>query len=187
MTLAQIMTLALRQLDEDPADISEYDDLFRMYANEGYQIVMRDIYKPRDHFDFETGKDGSAEIKDRGIVRIVELKDGWGRDIWYDLSVDGTTIYTREREKTLHAVAEVEVEPIYKGTDEPQFPEFAHNCLVDYVCYRHLCNGNMGKQQRAQFFLQKFWENARRIRPQGMGSVTHFKNLYAVTDARYTR
>lgn len=187
MTLAQIMTLALRQLDEDPADISEYDDLFRMYANEGYQIVMRDLYKPREHFDFETDEHGSAEIKDRGIIRIVELKDGWGRDIWFDLSVDGTTIYTREREKMLHAVAEIEVAPIYKDTDVPEFPEWAHNCLVDYICYRHLCNGNMGKQQRGQTYLNQFYQQARRIRPQGMGSVTGFKNLYAVTDARYTR
>lgn len=187
MTLAQIMTLALRQLDEDPADISEYDDLFRMYANEGYQIVMHDLYKPREHFDFETDEHGSAEIKDRGIIRIVELKDGWGRDIWFDLSVDGTTIYTREREKMLHAVAEIEVAPIYKDTDVPEFPEWAHNCLVDYICYRHLCNGNMGKQQRGQTYLNQFYQQARRIRPQGMGSVTGFKNLYAVTDARYVR
>ena len=187
MTLAQIMTLALRQLDEDPADISEYDDLFRMYANEGYQIVMRDMYKPREHFDFETDKSGTADIKDRGIIRIVELKDGWGRDIWFEMAVDGTTIYTREREKVLHAVAEIEAVPIYRDTDEPQFPEFAHGCLVDYVCYRHLSAGNMGKQQRAQFFLNQFYQQARRIRPQGMGSVTRMKNLYAVTDARYTR
>ena len=187
MTLAQIMTLALRQLDEDPADISEYDDLFRMYANEGYQIVMRDLYKPREHFDFETDEHGSAEIKGRGIIRIVELKDGWGRNIWFDLSVDGTTIYTREREKMLHAVAEIEVAPIYKDTDVPEFPEWAHNCLIDYICYRHLCNGNMGKQQRGQTYLNQFYQQARRIRPQGMGSVTGFKNLYAVTDARYMR
>ena len=187
MTLAQIMTLALRQLDEDPADLAEYDDLFRMYANEGYQIVMRDYYKPREHFDFTTDEKGAADITGRDIVRIVELRNALGMDVWFDLSVDGTTIYTREREKDLHAVAEIEVAPLARDMDVPLFPDWAHNVLVDYICYRHLSSGNMGKQQRAQFFLSQFHQGARRIRPQGVGSVTRFKNLYAVTDARYTR
>ena len=40
MTLAEIMRLALRQLDEDPADISDFSDLFRSYANIGYKIAV---------------------------------------------------------------------------------------------------------------------------------------------------
>ena len=39
MTLAQIMTLALRQLDEDIQDLSEYEDVFRVYANIGHDIA----------------------------------------------------------------------------------------------------------------------------------------------------
>ena len=35
MTLVQIMRLALRQLDEDVADLAEYRDLFVAYANQG--------------------------------------------------------------------------------------------------------------------------------------------------------
>lgn len=186
MRLGEIMQLALRQLDEDPADISEYDDLFRRYANEGYQIVMRDILKPRARVTIETDDAGQAAIDGLGIVRIVELKDGAGRDVWFNLSVDGKAIYTREREKTLHAVCEMECGMLTLDQDEPAFPVWAHACLADYICYRHLSAGNMAKQSRAQFYLNAFYQTARRIRPQGTGSVTRMKNLYAVTDARYT-
>lgn len=45
MTLAQIMRFALLQLDEDPADIDEYADLFRMYANDGYTELIEQYAK----------------------------------------------------------------------------------------------------------------------------------------------
>ena len=46
MTLVQIMRLALRQLDEDVADLAEYRDLFVAYANQGYQIALTQYVKP---------------------------------------------------------------------------------------------------------------------------------------------
>lgn len=187
MRLAEIMQLALRQLDEDPADISEYDDLFRRYANEGYQIVMRDIYRPRERLTLTTDASGQAEMDGKNIVRVVQLTDGAGRDVWFDLAVDGKTIYTREKEKTLEAVCEMECGMLLHDSDEPAFPEWAHSALADYICYRHLSAGNMAKQSRAQFYLNTFYQTARRIRPQGTGSVTRMKNLYAVTDVRYAR
>ena len=42
MKLAQIVKLALLQLDEDLEDSVEYDELFKMYANQGYSIAFRD-------------------------------------------------------------------------------------------------------------------------------------------------
>lgn len=187
MKLAEIMQLALRQLDEDPADISEYDDLFRRYANEGYQIVMRDIYKPRERMTVETDARGAARIDEMGIVRIVELHGQDGREVRFDLDLDGRTIYTRAKEQTLEAIVEIECPMLEKDLDEPAFPEWAHSVLADYICYRHLSSGNLAKQSRAQFYLNAFYQNARRIRPQGMGSVTRMRNLYNVTDARYVR
>lgn len=186
MRLAEIMQLALRQLDEDPADISEYDDLFRRYANEGYQMIMRDFYRPRETAIFTTDKDGMAVIDGMDIVRVVEITNESGREVWFDLSVDGRFVYTREKEKTLTAIVEIECGQLADG-DEPEFPSFAHAALADYICYRHLSAGNAAKQARARFFLDAFYQTARRIRPQGMGSVTRFKNLYTVTDARYRR
>lgn len=41
MVLAQIIRLALRQLDEDAADAAEYEEMFTLYANAGYQIMMK--------------------------------------------------------------------------------------------------------------------------------------------------
>lgn len=185
MKLAEIMQLALRQLDEDPADISEYDDLFRRYADEGYQIVMRDHYKPREETVLFTDEDGKAYIDGMDIVRVISLKTQDGRDVWYNLSVDGGTLYTREKEKELNAVVEKECGMLLKDDDVPAYPQWAHSALADYICYRHLSAGNMGKQQRAQFYLNQFYQTIRRIRPQGMGSVTRFRNLYTVTDVRY--
>lgn len=185
MRLAEIMQLALRQLDEDTADISEYDDLFRRYANEGYQIVMRDIYKPRETVLLGTDEEGRASIEGKGIVRIIEIENEEKHNVWFNVSADGLYIHTREKEKTLYALAEKECGVLYDDADVPAFPEWAHSALADYICYRHLSAGNLAKQQRAQFFLQQFYQAARRIRPQGIGSVTRFKNLYTVTDARY--
>ena len=53
MTLANIMKLALRQLDEAAEDIAEYDELFRSYANMGYMIALRLFLKPRETFEHD--------------------------------------------------------------------------------------------------------------------------------------
>ena len=47
MTLSQIIAQALRQLDEDAEDVSEYEERFRVYANMGYDIAVREYLKPR--------------------------------------------------------------------------------------------------------------------------------------------
>lgn len=184
MTLAQIMHLALRQLDEDPADVSEHDDLLRAYANEGYQIVMREIYRPRYVMTLETDERGAASIEGLPIIRIASLCDESGRMIAHALSPDGTKIQTRVRRGELAATVETEHPPLVRDTDEPKFPEWAHGVLADYICYRHLSCGSVVKQQRAQVFHARFWENARRIRAHGMGSAARLAGLYAASDIR---
>ena len=89
--------------------------------------------------------------------------------------------------QTLRAVCEVAFYPLEDGKDEPQLPEYAHAALADYICYRHLSSGNLAKQSRAQFYQTSFYQTMQRIRPEGMGSVTRFRNLYEVTDARYCK
>ena len=187
MRLAEIMQLALRQLDEDPADISEYDDLFRRYANEGYQIAMRDVVRPRQTMSLETDDKGGADIQGMGILRIVGAKDENGRDVWFAPSPDGTQILTGAKEKTLTVIVETDVPELLDDADEPEFPQWAHSALADYICYRHLSAGNAAKQQRAQFFYGMFSQMVRRLQSPGTGSVTGYKNLYAVTSARYVR
>jgi len=62
MTLAGLMKLALKQLDETPEDISEYDELFASYANMGYMIALRLFLRPRESFTLATDRDGRADI-----------------------------------------------------------------------------------------------------------------------------
>ena len=47
MTLSQIIAQALRQLGEDPQDVSEYEETFKIYANMGYDIAVREYLKPK--------------------------------------------------------------------------------------------------------------------------------------------
>lgn len=184
MTLAEMMRLALRQLDEDPADISEFSDLFRQYANEGYSIAVRRYYKPKDTLTLRTDAEGEAYIGEQGIVQLVSLTDEYGRHIPYTLSPDGTSIKTDARDAHLTAVAEIEPDAMQDDGDTPILPEHTHMALVDYICYRYLMNGNAAKQGRASAYYGQFTRTMNEIRPQGSGSVTRFRNLYAVSDIR---
>ena len=184
MTLAEIMRLALRQLDEDPADISEFADLFRSYANLGYRLLVSRYYKPKDTVVLRTDNKGEAYIEGMDIDYIVSLRDSYDRDVYYTLSSDGTQIKTTKLEADLTAVCVIEFPPMCGDSEEPRIPEHAHHALVDYICYRHLLNGNAAKQSRAMLFYQSFEQTARTIKPQGSGSVTRMRNLYAATDIR---
>lgn len=187
MTLAQIMKLALRQLDEDPEDISEYDELFRQYANIGYQIALREYYRPRDVLTLETDENAKAQTP-RGIIRMLDLMDEKTREcVAYELSSTGRTITTGKPNASLIAVCEMEQPPLERDTDEPILPEHAQHALVDYICYRHLLCGNLAKQSRAQAYQQSFYQTLGMLRPQAAGSVTGLINLYTASDIRNTR
>lgn len=181
MTLNDIFNLVMKRLDEDPEDFSEYEELFRSYVNIGYQIAIREFYKPRETIMLITDCDGIAPIDGYHIIRIVSLCDEDRRPVRYSLSEDGLYICTREKEKALTALCEVERPPLIQGTDEPQLPKYVHTALADYICYQHLSSGNLGKQAKAQFYRQSFYEKMQALRPQGTGSVTGYRNLYAAT------
>lgn len=187
MTLAGIMRLALRQLDEPQEDIAEYEELFRCYANMGYMIAVRMFYRPRETFVLTTDEKGNAPMGAFPIRRVVEVKNAQGKAVWFNIAADGMAIETGEKETQLAVLCEVEQEELRKETDEPQLPEYAHAALADYICYRHLSSGSLNKQSRAEFFRQSFYQQMRALAYQGEGSVRKMKNLYAVTDARYRR
>lgn len=191
MTLAQIMKLALRQLDEDPADISEYDEMFRVYANHAYRIAVEDYVKPRDMRKVESDDKGYIRL-DEDMRRIVELreirKDGeMGPPAQFYLTDMGRMAYVPAHDKQYACVCEIAYPDMENGNEAPRIPQELHPAIADYICYCHLLNGNLAKQSRAQQYLVKFRMAMDRVRPQGMGSVRHFENLYAVTDVRYTR
>lgn len=187
MTFDQIKRMAAQQLDEDPADMAEIADLLSAYVNEGYQIALRDYVRPRERFTCQTDKMGHAPMGARRILRVVTLRDAEGRDVPFAISSDGQTIETGEENKTLFGVAEVAYPDMKAGSDVPRMDETAHMALCDYACWRYLCNGNLAKQSRAQHYQQRFYAAMRALRPQGMGSVTGYRGLYAVTDARFVR
>ena len=190
MTLSQLIAHALRQLDENAEDVSEYEESFKVYANMGYDIAVREYLKPRRTFCVDVDEKGNAPVPGMLVTRVVELRDEYGYDVGYDLDPDGRGLHVWRDDlagKTLRAVCEVAFYPMEDGSDEPQIPEWAQAYLADYICYRHLSNGNPVKQRQAQFYLNSFLRGMQRLRPQGMGSVTRFEHLYEVTDARYRR
>lgn len=188
MTYAQIKQLALQQLDEDPADMAEHGEMLGVYVNEGYQQALLDFLRPRDIFTIATDKDGEAIIGGLGIQRIIEVTDAeHGHSAWATLSAMGDRLHTAVRDGRVKVVALVTYPDLLLENEEPRIPTWAHGALADYACYRYLSNGNLAKQSRAQFYFQRYMTTMDRIRPQGMGSVTGYKGLYTVTDARWVR
>lgn len=194
MTLAGIMQLALRQLDEDLEDIAEVDDLFAGYANLGYDIAVREFLKPRETRALHANRRGFASIEGMDIERVVQVWDEQGRERAFEVTPDGGHIFLtdgahqarRHGEGTaLRALCEVRYAPLSQSTDEPRLPPSAQAALADYICFRHLSSGNLAKQSRARFFEDSFYRAMRAMRQDGYGSVTRARNLYAVTDARY--
>lgn len=184
MTLAQIMKLALCQLDEDPADIDEYRELFTLYANDGYHILLSEYYKPVTTLTVTTDENGYTPVEGMGILRVILAKDEDGHEVAVRLTPDGTALETGRPDTQLALTCETEKPRLERIEDEPELPEHAHSALVDYICFRYLSTGNLAKQSRAQAFQNSFYTAARRLKPQGRGSVTRMRNLYAMTDIR---
>ena len=182
MTLATIMKLALRQLDEADADISEHEELFRNYANMGYMIALRMYYRPRQTLEFESDVYGNVELNDPRIRRIIEVRDQTGRSIPFSIDGDGRTMHTGGWLEKVWVLCEYEYPAMKETLDVPVLPEFVHPALADYICYRYLSCGSLAKQSRAEFFRDSFYEQMRAIMPQGTGSVTKKKNLYQATN-----
>lgn len=188
MTFAEIKQLALRQLDMDPADMDEAGDLLGVYVNEGYQTALIDYARPREVYTLKTDKDGKADLYGLRILRIAEvLEHPHGLSAWATQNATGDTLHTAVRDGEIKLTALVTYPDMADDSEEPRLPAWAHGALADYACYRFLSNGNMAKQSRAQFYLQRYLTQMERIRPQAMGSVTTLRNLYTVTDARYVR
>ena len=188
MTYAQIKQLALQQLDEDPADMAEHGEMLGVYVNEGYQQALLDFLRPRDTFILPTDKDGEVSIEGMGIQRIVEVAEAdHGYSAWATMSAMGDRLHTAVRDGRVKVTALVTYPDLQLESEEPRIPAWAHGALADYACFRYLSNGNLAKQSRAQFYFQRYMTTMDRIRPQGMGSVTGYKGLYTVTDARWVR
>ena len=182
MTLGGIKLLALRQLDEDPQDIGEYDNLFKAYANMGYAIAVREYLRPREMKVLQTDSRGHARTDEAHILRVLDLRDAAGGRVPFFPSTEGNGICTTRREQKLTAICEISYPELEAETDEPKLPEDVHTALADYICYRHLSSGSLAKQNRAQFYLVSFMHQMRAIR--SAGGSGRYKNLYEATACR---
>ncbi len=185
VTLAQIILRAIHLLDEDPEDVEEFHDLFMAYANEGYRIAVTQYVKPRRSYVLRTDSQGRAPVAFADITRMVCVKNAQGRDVWFDIDADGEQLITAERDGEVTALCETAYPDMERDDDVPRIPPSLHAALADYICYRYLSSGNLARQSRAQVWSANFYRAMQAARPQGFGSVTRLRNLYAVTDARY--
>lgn len=185
MTLAQIIRQSLLMLGEDPEDVSEFEEMFAVYANIGYQTLMRDYLKPREMRRLFPSPDGIAPIDGEEIIRVVEVYDIASQaPIPFMLMPDGKAIACDAYGREVAALCEIVLPDLKRMSDEPRLTPVYQHALCDYICYKHLSNGNMAKQSRAQTYLRSFYETASKLRPAGFGSVTKLRNLYEATDIR---
>ena len=181
MTLATIMKLAMRQLDEPDVDLGEHEELFRHYANMGYRIALKQYLKPRLTIETESDAYGDVRFDDAKIGRIIEVRDTMGRRMPFVMDADGETLHVGAGWQTLRVLCEYDYPLMKDGLDSPLLPEYAQPALADYICYRQLSSGSLAKQSRAEFFKSSFYEQMHAIRPMADGSVKELKNLYAAT------
>ena len=190
MTLAQIMRLALRQLDEDPADIDDFRDLFIEYANEGYLRAVNDYLKPRHEFVIVSDAHGDAVITGWHIRSIVSARpeEFPERETLVDIGEDGRCVHVHDRclwEHPIRLLCRIEFPPLVEDTDEPRLPKEAHLALADYICYRYKSTGNLAKQSQAQPYLSMYMSAMAKIESEAAGSCPRYKNLYAATSRRW--
>ena len=83
-----------------------------------------------------------------------------------------------ERLAALHG--KTEMEPLVRGNDEPDLPEWMQPSIADWATWQLLRNGNPGRQQRGIQFRAMFEETvARALREGGVtGKRTKFTGIY---------
>lgn len=186
MTLIGIMQQAMRQLGEDPADIADFRDMFIVYANEAYNIVVDEFIRPREARKVRINKEGYGFLQDPSVHHIIEVRNADGLTIPF-IAADhrGRIKVEGVREVTVEAIVQARYDDMDEDEDEPRIPRYLHPVISDYICYRHLLNGNAAKQSHAMSYRQHFYEAMGRIRPDGVGRVTGYRNLYTVTQATW--
>lgn len=183
MNVSVILKNVMLELDEDLADIADYEEKFKMYLNMGYQIILRQYYKPRETFIVHTDKQGRVDLTGFDVEQVIEMQARNGRRVQFRACSDGCGAYqTTARDEEVSVVCQVNYPALVKDEDIPNIPEHAHYALVQYVCYKHLSSGNLAKQSRAQYYRQSFYEAMSMLKPMGTGSVTTYINFYSATN-----
>ncbi|MBE5798329.1 MAG: hypothetical protein E7321_00050 [Clostridiales bacterium] len=183
MNVSAILHHVMLELDEDPADINDYDQKFMMYLNMGYQLILRQHYKPRETYLSQADERGMVNLSGYDIDCVVQMQDEDGRIVHFRADAQGDGVYhTTARDEDVVVVCQVTYPPLSGELDVPRIPEHVHYALVQYICYKHLSSGNLAKQSRAQYYKQSFYEMMSMLKPVGTGSVTTYTNFYSATN-----
>lgn len=183
MTVSEILAAALRELDEEMADMPDFRDKFMLYLNMGYQTILRKYYRPRETFHMRTDDSGRLDLYGLDVESVAAVRDEEGRTLPFTTSADDSGILqTDARNANVNVICQVNCPPLAADGDEPRLPVHAQYALVWYICYKQLSSGNLAKQSRAQVYMQSFYDAMSMLRPVGTGSVKRYTNFYEATN-----
>ena len=199
MTYLEIMNLAVYQSgsmgsDEGFTDL-EHDaqTLVRQYVNEAYKIIARDHYKPyffeEVTLDEHGGFDPDVLSKPLNeILAVSKTKEGIeagnGARAIYDPLNMAYNPFSSDYVGTPGETVWIKYNYIYPDMedtmDKPDLPEQYHALLADYATWRYMSTGNSDKQNRAQFFYARWYEETQKIQKFGARSyiTNRFRNLW---------
>lgn len=183
MKLGQIIKMVMTQAGEDLEDIEDYRESIVIYINEGYREMMEKYRPVRTATLYSDGGEiDLAAVRDLVRVRLVRNNES-GREVRFTAG-SGERIRIGGADGTAYDVEYTfEPEVLEEETQEPQIPQGAHMALADYATWRFYSNGNIAKQQRGQFYYQRFLRELDRLKPQHQrgGGLRNFHGLYDVT------
>lgn len=171
MTFGQIKKRVLEQAGENAEDIAEFDALIDQYVNEGYHYAVQRGYRPRSRavLDAREAVEGVSAARFARALGVEDVRCG-DRRVPYSLE-DGML---KIAAGAVGGGKEIEVvyvhdEPdLLADRDTPRLPAWVHGALADYATWRLLSNGSAGRQNRAEFYRQRYYEAFLRLRPEGL-------------------
>lgn len=183
MKLGQIIKMVMMQAGEDLEDTDEYREGIIIYINEGYRKMM-DKYQPTRTATLYTqgGQIDLAAI--RGIDRVKKITNNEsGREMRFAAGGNGKITVGGGDGVACDVEYTYETAALSDETSTPELPEGAHMALADYATWRFYANGNIAKQQRGQFYYQRFQMELDRLKPktQRGGGMRNFHGLYDAT------
>lgn len=183
MKLGQIIKMVMIQAGEDIEDTDEYREMIAIYINEGYRRMLEKYQPTRTATLYaDGGRIDLAAVRGLERVKRVRMNES-GRDARYSAAGNGTIAVSGGNEAAYDVEYTYEAEEMKDETDEPKLPAGAHMALADYATWRFYSNGNIAKQQRGQFYYQRFHTELERLKPHNQrgGGLRNFHGLYDVT------
>ena len=179
MKLGQLVKRVMVQSGEDLEDTEEYREIIIAYLNEGLQR-MADKYQAEASAQMQAQ---AGRIDVSGIEQMVRVKrithSESGREVRWEPEAGGIIRIAGAGNDVYSVVYTTQAKRLEADTDEPELPESAHGALTDYATWRFYGNGSIARQQRGQFYYQRFLEALDRLRPFGQKGTGH-RNMHGL-------